>query len=135
MTSKALTFLIGLAGILATFGLICLHARKRLRELSDEPPLDLLPTKPNRTFPKLWVVAGQSVAEKEGIPPDDPPLQIRDECIFISETGPVMLVVDANATDVVTSWDEGAQERKFPRSVVRRWKPDELVRPRRRVPA
>src|SRR5687767_9935727 len=135
MIEKLIFLSLGFAGILATFGLICLHARKRLRELRGDPPLDLVATKPNKTFPKLWIVAGERVAESEGVPPDDPPLHVGDECIFISDTGPTMMVVDANETHVVTSWDEGAQERKFPRTVVRRWKPDELVRPRKQVPA
>jgi hypothetical protein len=130
-----LLFLIGsFALIPVAIGLMGLHARKRLRELRCDPPLELQPTKPNKTFPKLWVLAGERIAQKDGTPPDEPPLDVGDQCIFISETGPIMLVVDANETHVITSWDDGWQERKFSRTVVRRWKPDELVKPRK-VPA
>jgi hypothetical protein len=122
-------------GFLLFFILMGMHARKRLRELSDDPPLDLVTTKPNRTFPKPLVRASAKVARDELVPSDDPPLQIGDECTLVGGVGPVMTVVDGNHTDIVASWDDGQQEHNFSREAVRRYRPDELVRPRKPVTA
>lgn len=132
---------IALFGILGTFLLICLHARKRLRDLSDDPPLYMKTTRPNRTFPKP-LLRGIARAEKlDPTPPDDPPLRIGEECRLVRgigddiNFGPVMTVVDASDHAVITAWDDGCQEHNFPRALVRRYKPDELVRPAKRVSA
>jgi hypothetical protein len=126
--SQLMVVAVGVVGFAVFFGLIGLHARRRLRELSDDPPLYLVTSKPNRTFTKPWRMAGELIAKSGDIPPDDPPLNVGEDCVFISWTGPVMMVVDANDTHVITSWDEGMQEHKFPRRLVRRWAPDELVK-------
>ena len=128
-------YLSGFVAFVLFFALIGLHARKRLRELSDDPPLDLVTTKPNRTFPKPLVRASATAARDEQVPPDDPPLAAGDECTLVGGIGPVMTVVDGNETDIIAAWDDGCQEHNFSREAVRRYKPDELVKPRKRVVA
>jgi hypothetical protein len=125
MSKHSLALLMGLVtlgGVLLFIAVIALHARKRLREMSDDPPLDLVTTKPNRTFSKPLMRASANVARDEQVPPDDPPLQVGDECTLVGGVGPVMTVVDGNETDIVAAWDDGCQEHNFSREAVRRYK-------------
>lgn len=116
------------------FLLMGLHARKRLAEIRGDLP-DLVTTRRNRTFSKPLLWAAERVAREDRLPPDEPPLVVGDECRLVCGIGPVLLVVDVDRSNVVASWDEGSQEHVFPRTLVRRYKPDEPVRPRKRVSA
>lgn len=111
------------------------HAGERLKQLRDEPPEELFTTRKNRSFPKELLRAAEGLEAQEPTPPDNPPLAVGDECQFVHGIGPVMLVVDANEREVIGSWDDGCQEHKFSRAIVRRWRPAELVKPHRRVSA
>lgn len=113
------------------------HAKRKLIETGINPPFDLKTTRHNRTFPKPLLKAAEKVARDENIPPDDPPLAIGDECMLLGDlvingVG-VMTVVDENDTHVVAAWDDGYQEHKFSREIVRRCPPDQPAR-KRKVP-
>ena len=111
-------------GMLGIFiAAVAAHARKRLVEIRCDPP-DLVTTKPNRTFPKPLIGAAEKIAREEQIPSDEPPLAVGDECALLGDLSVgdhyLLLVVDADETDVLVSWDDGHQEHRLPRSIVRR---------------
>lgn len=120
--------LLGLIG----FGvLISLHARNRLADIQGVPR-ELVTTRRNLSIPKPLLKAAQKVAMEESLPPDVPPLDIGDECLLLGEitlkSVGVMTVVDCNDTDVVVAWDDGNQETKLSREIVRRHRPKDLTR-------
>jgi hypothetical protein len=112
-----------------------MHARYRLRQLKDEPLDELFTTRKNRTFPKELLRAAEKLEAQDPTPHDFPPLDVGDECRLVHGIGPVMMVVETNEREVIASWDDGYQEHKFSRTIVRRHRPAELVRMRDKVPA
>jgi hypothetical protein len=120
-------YLAVIAAIVLFVAAVSLHARRRLRQLRDEPPAELFTTRKNLSFPKELLRAAQRLEAQEPTPSDSPPLRMGDECQFVHGIGPVMLVVEANDQEIIGSWDEGCQEHKFPRSIVRRFRRPELV--------
>lgn len=124
---------------LATPALLCivlhLHARRVLARQDDGLPAELFTTRRNRTYNKPFLQALARVEKRYPTPADNPPLAVGDECRLVHVVSPVMLVVDANDDAVVASWDEGCQEHRFDRLLVRRYRPPETVRPKARIPA
>lgn len=99
------------------------HARRRLADIQGIPG-ELVTTRINRTFPKALLKAAEKVARESALPPDEPPLRSGDRCLLLGDidingAGPLM-VVDTDETHVVVAWDDGCQEVKMPRAVVRR---------------
>jgi hypothetical protein len=119
-------------GPVAFYLLIRWHARRRLAEILGLPP-ELVTTRINRTFPKALIQAAEKIAREAPLPPDEPPLRNGDRCFLLGDldvkgSGPLM-VVETDATHVVVAWDNGCQELKMSRAIVRRVKGGELVRP------
>jgi hypothetical protein len=125
---KLILLSVAFAGSTAFLIAATYHAEGRLRQLRGEPREELFTTRKNRSFPKELLRAAERLEAQEPTPADNPPLTIGDECQFVHGIGPVMMVVDANEREVIGSWEDGYQEHKFPRSIVRRYRPSELVK-------
>lgn len=137
---KNWTDIIVLGGMLLSVAVIVQfgvwHGQKRLREMRGFPE-ELFTTKPNFTFQKQLLRAAEKIALEETIPPDEPPLAIGDQCLLLGdlvvEGSGLLTVVDGDETEVVVSWDDGYQEKKLSRAIVRRYR-DEGGGGKRKMP-
>ena len=116
------------------YRVICWHARRRLAEIQGFP-FELVTTQRNRTFPKALIQAAEKIARETPLAPDEPPLFIGDRCLLLGDidvkkAGP-LTVTDCNATHVVVAWEDGCQELKMSRAIVRRARYGDFVRPSR----
>lgn len=122
----------------AIFGwLISLHARRRLAEIQGLPP-ELVTTKRNFDIPKALLRAAERIARETPLAADCPPLRVGDQCLLLGEVTlqkvGVMTVVECNATDVIVAWDDGNQEKRLSREILRRYRPPEGPVRRRKAP-
>jgi len=119
------------AGVwLAVSGVVDLmewHGKRKLVRLQAMPG-DIAATKPNRLIPGELIRAAVKFARDQDLAPDNPPLQIGEQCLLlgdgtaISRAG-VMTVVDADSLSVVVAWDDGEQEERLPRVILNRYRP------------
>lgn len=124
-----LVFLLPFLGA-ALFGMLVGFLSKRdITRIRNDKSLKLSTTRVNRRYNKEFLHALLRIETRNPTPADQPPLAVGEKCNLVHVASPVMLVVDANDEAVIASWDNGCQEHQFARTLVRRHRSAEIVRP------